>query len=218
MSNTHRLIRNWRNCSFDSKPYLLPGDQSLLQHKESICVSSSFDEFIDSNFGSYSNTSLHIGLMPIPYVGNLEKANIYVLMSNPGLSYGDYYAEDTSQIYKNALIRNIRQEFEDTDFPFLFLNPRFAWHPGFGYWHSKFKSFLKVIRSEFEITYQEALRYLAERIACLEFTPYHSEKFSAKSIEGLLSVECVTDFVHSVLVPKAERGEATIIVARGGKY
>ncbi len=214
----HRLIHGWRGCSFNSKPYLFPGDLALLKNEESICVSRSFDEFIDSNFGSYSKTSLHIGLLPIPYVGNLENASIYVLMSNPGLSYSDYYAEDNNPIYREALIRNIRQEFDPTDFPFLFLNPRFAWHPGFGYWHGKFKGFAKAIRKEFECTYQDSLKYLAERIACLELIPYHSENFSGNVIKGLRSVEYMIEYAHSVLMPKADQGEAIIIVARGGKY
>ncbi len=214
----HELIQKWRDCSFDTKPYFFPGDDFLQKDEKSICDSRSFGEFIDSSFGSYSKTSLHINLLPIPYVGNLEKASIYVLMSNPGFSYGDYYAEDTNSTYKDALIRNIRQEFEATDFPFLFLNPSFAWHPGFRYWHNKFKGFIKVIRRELGCSYQEALRYLAERIACVELIPYHSENFSAKIVKGLPSVEYMTDFVQSVLVRKAERGSATIIVARGGKY
>ncbi len=206
---------------FNSTPHLFPGDEFLRRpdNEDSVCASQSFDTFIKSdNFGT-SDRRLHINLLPIPYVGNLEKATIYILMSNPGLSNGDYYAEDRSPDFKNALVRNIRQEFETTDFPFLFLNPRFAWHPGFGYWHGKLKGFAKVIREECGLTYQEALEYLAKQIACLELVLYHSEKFpEGDLVNELLSVECVVDYVHKVLVRKAERGQALLIVARGNDF
>ncbi|HHT9109215.1 MAG TPA: hypothetical protein ACFYEF_12645 [Candidatus Wunengus sp. YC63] len=40
-------------------------------------VYHSFSEYISSStFGQRNDTSLHVGLLPIPYIDNLEKASV----------------------------------------------------------------------------------------------------------------------------------------------
>ena len=73
------------------------------------------------------------GLLPMPFAGNFEKASIFVIMLNSGLSAGDYFAEQYRPEFWNAHIRNLRQENANDEFPLIFLNPQFAWHPGFEY-------------------------------------------------------------------------------------
>ena len=178
----------------------------------------SFNEYVLSKeFGLSPETKLHTGLLPIPYVGNLEKASIFVLMLNPGLSAGDYFAEQQPE-FRNAQIQNLLQENGSIEYPFVFLNPQFAWHPGFGYWHKKFGAVIDEFAIQSGTTYQEAMSVLAKNLACLELLPYHSKSFGSGSLLKVLpSVKVMQSFVHDVLIPKAKDGKVIIIATRGVK-
>lgn len=40
------------------------------------------------------DSSLHLGLLPVPYQGNLSKADVFVIMLNPGLGLSDCQTEE----------------------------------------------------------------------------------------------------------------------------
>ena len=217
MTLSHKLVSGWKNCDLESKPYLFPDD---VPHMTSgnFKIFQSFNEYVSSEeFGLSPETKLHTGLLPIPYVGNLEKASIFVLMLNPGLSAGDYFAEQQPE-FRNAQIKNLRQENGSAKYPFVFLNPQFAWHPGFTYWHKKFGAVIEKLAIQSEITYQEAMSILAKNLACLELLPYHSKSFSSGSLLKVLpSVKVMLSFVHEILFPIAKDGKVVIIAPRGVK-
>ncbi len=209
----HKLISGWRNCNLESPPYLFPDDIAHTTNGN-FKVFHSFDEYVFTNeFGLLSDKNLHTGLLPMPYIGNLEKATIFVLMLNPGLSAGDYFAEEQPE-FRNAQIQNLRQENGSIEYPFIFLNPKFAWHPGFDYWHKKLDDVIKKLAKQSEITYQNAMSILAKNLVCLELFPYHSKSFGPDSLLKLPSVNVMLSFVNNVLVPKVEDGKAIIIAAR----
>jgi hypothetical protein len=218
MTLYHDLISGWQNCDLASPPYLFPDDMPHIA-SGNFKVFQSFDEYVASKeFGSSSDTSLHTGLLPVPFVGDLEKASIFVLMLNPGLSAGDYFAEQYRPEFRNTHIRNLRQENGNDKYPFFCLNPQFAWHPGFGYWYKKFDDIVREIAKQSEITYQEAMSKLAKNLACLELLPYHSKSFSSGSLLKILpSVKVMLNFVHEVLLPKAKDGKVIIVVTRSVK-
>ncbi|HTX80457.1 MAG TPA: hypothetical protein VMC62_12350, partial [Longilinea sp.] len=215
MTITHDLISAWQQCDLTSSPYILPADKPYLT-KYSTRIFHSFDEYIaNPEFGSSSDTNLHVGLLPLPFIGNLRKATIFVLMLNPGLHPGDYYAEQYNFEYKKACIRNLHQENNNDEYPFIFLNPQFAWHPGFEYWNKKFNPIIETLEKQSQITYQEAMSILAKSLACLELLPYHSKSFGSNSLLKVLpSVQTMISFVHEILLPKAKNGEILIIVTR----
>ena len=173
----HRLIQLWQKCPLNTPPFILPEDRADIQ-SQTLSVYHSFDEYISSStFGQRNDTSLHVGLLPIPYIGNLEKASVLILMLNPGLSPGDYFAEYKVEEFRKAHMRNLRQENINDEFPFFFLDPHFAWHPGFEYWQSKFGNIAQAFADKKKIPYGEALRHLAQSLACLKLIPYHSKSF-----------------------------------------
>ncbi len=92
---THKLIEAWRQCSTDNPPYYLRTDAVLLA--EDLCyLPVSFEEYVQSkHFGQANDTKFHLGLIPLPYVGNLETAKIFLLMLNPGFHPGDYFNDIT---------------------------------------------------------------------------------------------------------------------------
>jgi hypothetical protein len=216
--NSHTLIERWGACHLASPPFILPEDQPVLT--SNVSQYRSYDEFIRSpTFGDKQDTSLHLGLIPLPYIGCLHKASVFILMLNPGLSPGDYFAEESVPGFGAAKIRNLRQNNDQDEFPFLGLNPRFAWHPGFEYWQSKFHDIAQAIVNKEGITYWDALKHLAQEVACLELMPYHSKSFRAGSLlKRLPSTRLVLEYVHEVLVSRAHSDDATLIVTRGARH
>jgi hypothetical protein len=218
MALSHDLISCWRSCNLTAPPYLFPDDVSRMANSD-FKVFQSFDGYVASKeFGLSSDTSLHAGLLPLPFVGNLENASVFILMLNPGLSAGDYFAEQNSPEFRNTCIRNLRQENGNDDYPFVFLNPQFAWHPGFGYWHKKLDDIIEKLARQSGMAYQEAMSKLAKNLTCLELIPYHSKSFGSAPLLNILpSVSVMLSFVHEILIPKAEDDKVVIIATRSVK-
>ena len=215
MGTDHSLIERWRECHLESPPHLFPDDK-LETIKRIAKVYTGFDEYIASpEFGAAFDKSLHVGLLPIPFIGNLANASIFILMLNPGLSPIDYYAERHNVAYRQAHIRNLQQQNANDEYPFTFLDPRFAWHSGFGYWQKKLHSITEELAKQRGIKYQQALSQLARRLACLELLPYHSKAFGADAfLNRLPSVQAMRKYVHETLLPQAQTGKALLIATR----
>lgn len=141
----HRLIQLWQKCPLNTPPFILPEDRADIQ-SQTPGVYHSFDEYISSStFGQRNDKSLHVGLLPIPYVGNLEKASVFILLLNPGLSLAIILRSIRLRNFGRSAWRNLRQENINDEFPFFFLDPRFAWHPGFEYWQSKLGNIVQAL-------------------------------------------------------------------------
>lgn len=215
MSIHHCLIEDWRKCDLQSPPYMFPDDKKYLLGFRKARTYQSFDEYVSSSEFGMSDVNLHLGLIPLPFAGNLEKATIFILMLNPGLSAGDYFAEQEISEFRNAHIRSLQQENENDDYPFIFLNPEFAWHPGFGYWQKKFHNIVDEIRKQSGTTYQQAMSKFSKSLACLELIPYHSKLFGAGSLLNKLpSAKVMRNYVQDVLLPKAKDDKVIIIATR----
>jgi hypothetical protein len=214
----HELIKGWRKCNLKVPPYLFPKD-SLELLKGNSNTFQKFDEYIVSpEFGIPSDKSLHIGLFPQPYIGNLANATIFILMLNPGFSPSNYFIEQNSPEYKKAYIRNLRQENSNDDYPFIFLNPKFSWHPGFGYWQRKLQTIIEAHSKQSGTTYQESMRQISQKLVCLELFPYPSSGFGSNSLLNKLpSVVLMQKYVRDLVIPKVQEDEAIIIVTRSIK-
>lgn len=215
MSKHHNLIESWRKCNLEFPPFLFPDDEKHFSGFSDSKIYRSFDEYVASpEFGGL-DINLHLGLLPMPFAGNLENASIFILMLNPGLSAGDYFAEQRVAEFRNAHVRGLRQENADDEFPFIFLNPDFAWHPGFGYWQKKFHNIIDEIRKQQKVSYQKAMSILSKKLACLELMPYHSKSFGAGSLLNKLpSVKLMRNYVQDVVIPKAMSDKAIVIATR----
>ena len=108
-SALHKLIECWRNCDFSEPPFILPEDEPVIADR--ITLYRSFDEYIASkDFGQRGDKRLHVGHRPLPYIGALDKASIFILMLNPGLSPGDYFVEFRVPEFRQYYFRNLKQE------------------------------------------------------------------------------------------------------------
>lgn len=214
------LLEFWKNCDFSQPPYVHDDDLPYIDAAKNISkvVLQSHRAFVKHpTFGDGSDSSLHLGLLPVPFQGNLSKADIFLIMLNPGLGLSDYQTgEDAGHAEQLRLI--IKQDFADVPFPFLSLNPDYAWTGGFQWWERKLRNVIKKISLDYcGSDYAAALGLLSQRLAAIEIFPYRSRTFKAASLRSSLpSVRRAKEFVQSLL-PRAQMGEITIVVSRGIK-
>lgn len=217
------LVDFWRRCPLDAPPYTHPEDQSVLKQvsdQSPDVTPRDFDEFLVSpRFGAFNDHRFQLSLLPVPYLGNLAKADIVVLALNPGFGFTDYYAESRVPAFRTRLVRNLKQSFDGIDFPFLGLDPEFCWHGGFLWWEQRLREVIELIAKEsFGGSYRDALRDLSNRLAVIELVPYHSRAFGRSSlIKELASSREARQFVEDYLVPEAQACRKTIIVTRKAK-
>lgn len=225
-ANIHSpLIEAWRQLDVQTPDvHILEADRQYLEGigyfakqphlLEPLC----FKKFLNSpRFGQ--DDGFHFSLLPIPYAGNLASADIFILMLNPGFHEGDYYAEYENQEFRSAALNSLRQDFSDSSYWFQCLNPAFCWHPGYGYWTKKLGSLIsELAKHHWEGNSQSALLEVSRRIAVVESVPYHSRSFKDGALlNELPSALLVKSWVHEVLLPKALRGEAVVVVTRQSK-
>jgi hypothetical protein len=220
----NNLVRFWSCYTPTAAPYFHPKDKETLFNKNGNLVTqgahSSYEQYLKSPEFSHLDTSkFHLSLLPMPYGGNLDKADIFFLLLNPGLTHSDYYGELKQADYRRTIINNLHQKMTKADFPFLWLDPSFCWHGGFLYWERKLRGVLKTIaEKKYDGSYIKALRDLSHRIAMIEMFPYHSVSFgAAKLAKKLPSSIAAVEYVRKVLEPEAKTGEKTLIVLRQEK-
>lgn len=210
---THQFLSAWRAFEESNPPLVLPGDEVVLSplNRSGWTKCIRLDAYVSSPaFGDPRDRSLHLGLCPIPFVGKPSKARVFVLMLNPGLSPGDYFAEQHSK-FRAAVWANLKGESD-----FLYLDPRYGWHPGFDYWHGKLTSVIQGVARRTNVTYQQALRRAAANTCVIQLVPYHSISFGLTEgvVRGMRSPRLAKQFVHDHVLPRVRRGDALLIVTR----
>jgi len=168
------------------------------------------------SFDFLGDATLHLGLLPVPFAGDLSEADVFILLQNPGFRPSDYFAEFDDLDFVEALVANLGQSIPRSGFPFLYLDPRFSYHGGFDYWRRKLNGLLSLAMDHHQITLPEALQSFSRRVAILELFPYHSSVggLEAKLLRDLRSVSLVRSYVREHLLPRAKRGDALLIVTR----
>ena len=206
------LLSAWAAWKSDAPPFLLEEDRDFITRlsTEKRLVHGWRDGIAGPDFGNPDDRRFHFGLLPMPFVGNLRRASVYILLLNPGQGPHDYFGEYEVPDYRDALIANLRQERDS----FLFLDPQFSWHGGFDYWHRKLAGLITELAKQ--TSYASARSRLAHELACIELIPYHSPSFHDPGNwrRQLPSALLARRFVHEHVVPKARSGEAVVVVAR----
>ncbi|MBU3617380.1 hypothetical protein [Polynucleobacter sp. JS-Polo-80-F4] len=216
-----QLIDFWMRFDPNAYPYVHPSDSSVIgditKSKHFKLSPINYDSYLVSdNFGSHSDSRMDLSLLPIPYAGDISNSKIVILLLNPGLSYTDYYGEFLRSEYRERLINNLQQDFSQTEFPFMWLDPNLAWHGGFQWWEKKLRGVIsEVARVKFAGSYYEALKHTSKNISQIELIPYHSINFKSSGIVNrLASAQEALNFVKNVLEPQTISGEKSIIVTR----
>lgn len=216
------LIRFWNDFApRHGSPHIHPKDADLILKKGRSVLDlpyANFRQFVRSErFGDFKDRRFHLSLLPVPYAGDLRKADIFILLLNPGFNFVDHYAEYEASQFRARLLQNLRQKNHDAKFPFLYLDPNYCWHSGFMWWERKFREVGKILAEQkYQGSCLAALKELSQRVAAIELVPYHSTSFADHKLveQGLPSSVAAQNFVKANLLPRAAAGKATIIVTR----
>lgn len=212
MGTTHPLLEAWRAFKPSAPPFILPGDEALLAEPALWAVEQWRDYVANPERGNPADAGrLCLGLLPMPFVGNLRTASIFLLMLNPGARPHDFFGESEVPEYRNELLATLRQD-DGID---GLLDPRFAWHGRYGYWEGKLsKLFARIAGAD--VTYGTTRHALQSRMAALELVPYHSTRYAlpGRLLKKLKSVELMRSYVMDVVVPRARAGDALVIIGR----
>jgi hypothetical protein len=216
------LIAEWQSSKPKSGIHLFDSDWEIYNDAELrdkfFSPVIALESYITEQIFNKPNPRFHVGLIPQPYFGNLQKASVFLLMLNPGLSASDFYAEQHHKDYRRALLENLYQENGKRDFPFVFLNPEFSWHKGFDYWYGRLKKVVQLLSEKTRWTYKDCLSHVASNVVCLQLVPYHSTSFDAHQLiqseaPHLGSTQAIRNVAKDVAL-RAEKGHALVFVLR----
>ena len=207
----HDFLKAWSDFKVTKGPRIFPGDELLLDKPEVTVLYDSWDTVISQeDFGAKQNcgsndTRLHLSLLPEPFFGSIATAPVVILSLNPGLHYDGYYSEFFVPDYGRALLDTLRRR-PDKRFPHMWLNPRFAWHSGFSYWHGRLAGLIDQFAQELKVRRLESLSFFAKSVATLQLVPYHSASFGLNDsiINDLESVGLARAFLRDILMPRED--------------
>jgi hypothetical protein len=201
-------------------PFIHPKDLPAMRlHAAELLTepAANFSQFLVSKrFGDLSDHRFHFSLLPIPYLGDLNRADIFILQLNPGFNLINYYAEWNVPAFRHRVERSVRQELDGVEFPFYSLDPELCWYSGFRWWEGKLRDIAATVASrEYNGRYLDALRELSQRIAVIELVPYHSIAFSGHPLVRMLpSTAQAKDLARLDLVKRASSGRVLVIAMR----
>ena len=78
------LLTAWREFDSSQPPYLLRGDEALLSVSKSVTIKSTDELIKHPQFDFRGDGRVHLGLLQVPFLGNLGQADIFILLQNPG--------------------------------------------------------------------------------------------------------------------------------------
>ena len=215
------LIGEWRRAATrwdpGSPPYVLATDAPFLESHGTVTYRSAEEAREAPDFylpDQNRDRRMHMGLLPVPFMGDLLNASIYVLMASPGVTRRDY-EEYEQPAFRKALLANLKQERLDGFLPFPYLDPQFEWHDGFEYWDRR-RGLGKIIGELAKgqgISTEEARAMLCERLAVIQVVPYHSSRApnDTNRLRNWPSVRLAGEFVRDVVVPRVRSREAVVL-------
>lgn len=165
-----RFFRYWRKYIPVAPPFVHPSDSAHA-----------------------GDLDLELQLLPVPAIGDILHAEVIVLMLNPGLHEMDY-AWERNLDYRDAVLRNLHQEFKEDPHPFFYLDPRFSDHPGALYWiggkrlrsSARVQQKLRAITLELartkNVEFAVAQAEVSRRVAVIQQLPYHSHRLRRRGL------------------------------------
>lgn len=126
--------------------------------------------------------------LPGPYLGNPVNAKVVILSLNPGYSKNDTVLHQEEK-FKNDLRANLLHN--PIEYPFYYLNPEkpFKDCGGQRFWQPILQPIINKIYKKV-LDQKESVKLIANRVAVIEWFPYHSEiLYWNKTLYGLKSQE-----------------------------
>ena len=116
--------------------------------------------------------------------------------------------------FGQALLVNLRQERIPGVMPFVCLDPRFAWHGGFGYWDRKLKKVMEALAASKNMSLADARSTVGSKLAVIQLVPVSQRRSNQKALRQLPSVHLAKDFVRRTVAKRVQAQEAIVIVMR----
>jgi hypothetical protein len=110
--------------------------------------------------------ALRLELIPEPFLGRPD-APVVLLNLNPGFDEREIRFHSNDALFIDLSRKNLLHE--DMDYPFYLLNPRISASLGHQWWMKKLK----------EPICHAGLERVARRLLCVEYFPYHSQRYRA---------------------------------------
>lgn len=189
-----KIIEHWSEFRIDSGTFVHPKD---LPYRP---------QLKDDGFAE--------GLIPVPYVGDTVNAKVIIAMMNPGLEQGansEHILESRPEM-REALMNNLYQRTETLEFPFMYLNPQFSFHPGYVYWNFRLKRAMEDYASRHSVSYLNAQKRLSRDFAIIELIPYHSAEY-----RGTLHKSLPSSFMAKSAFQALSRRGCLMIIPRRHK-
>lgn len=138
---------------------------------------------------------LQLEILPLPFIGDLDKASVVLLCLNPG-----YHRELDRRAYEDSYCFNesIKALTFSSEVPFICLDPELEYTGGYKWW----------TRLLGQLIQKFGIKVLSEKLVCLQYLGYHSKTF-----RGLPTVLPSQMFTFS-LVRRAIKEQKTIVMMR----
>ena len=178
-------VNPWYNLQKTNGMYIAYGDKDVLD---------TWNDKIQSNKDKNYVTEheFHLELLPEPFWGDLENANVYILSGNPGFG-GNERKIDCKQAFIDAMEDNLNRDAsrliwldsdlkektkDETDQYAKGKKGKDFYHPGFGFWEEKTKELREAIKEQYHLT--DDIENIPLNICVIELFPYHSAKISGE--------------------------------------
>ncbi|UXR71751.1 MULTISPECIES: hypothetical protein [unclassified Staphylococcus] len=160
---------------------------------------------------------LDLGVIPLHYIGDIKSANVLVLSLNPSMSE-EYRKNYANRNYAEVIQKNLTFE-EPKFFEFDF------YHEKKGFWDKleplfkkQYNEKIEKMKSKEDTTSVD--KYFTEKIALVEYFPYHSRKYS-KGLDKLVNRMIKKHgylfsqkFVFNIIKERLRKRDVTIIITR----
>lgn len=200
------LVNHWRNyMPGPNGPYIHPDDDPFIRKG----LRSHINECTVRAFLKHRKvTRIHTWLHPVPYMGDLQRADLVLLMINPTVTYEDYGTQATES-FQTELTAEIRQERRRC----LALDPDFWWTSWFRYYGKLFGPTIRELAQSRKQNRYDVLASIASRLAILELVPYSSARIeTVEDISYKLPSSNLARAAAWEIADRAKQRKATVIV------
>ena len=181
-----------------------------------------------------SQTVIHFGLLPQPFIGDVENAKIIICSLNPGFSTDDY---NTDELHHNDILEQLNPDNHNKTLFWLTEKPddKGNLSGGAKWWQGKLdqkdkeKSLVYNIIKEYKSDVaslsdeelkkekEKVFKVLSENMAAIELFPYHSAKFNYNYLKNCESTNKIIEYVKE-LAEKSKGKNRLICFTRSFKY
>ncbi len=216
MTTASDLISYWSQLNASRRPLIHPEDHIPDELRAELSVAgiypdeAGYEEAID-------RVRFHVNLVPVPFIGDIANARVFVLLLNPGCSPLDYVAEADPE-FSVAIVDQLSQSFRPGIRSFFCLRREFSWTGAGQWWRSKLSPVVQQFRDR-GLGVSDALDRISSQFAVLEYWPYHSINANLRSsiLKHSKSHRIVSSFARDELSDRARRGECLVVVPRAVK-